>query len=921
MTHIQKIILVLGIVLLFSGCTQEISTEEYLQNGRQFMDQGKLRSAEIEFKNAIKQSPDNQEARILLAQLYLDSYELESAIKELSRALEINSDTETAVLMLAKAYKLAGKSEDLLKRIEVNPVFDSKTQAALHALRGTAFLHLNERAQGLSELNLAKKLDSDSTEVRLAWSTYGEQSERARREWLQPLLTRNGGIPDAWSLLAELEQQNGNLQEAEAAFGKSIELRNYGHIDSAKRALVRLALNDTAGAVDDASYLLKKGAKWPVIHHVLGLVALSERKTNEAQEHFLEALTRDSQYLPSMLYLGIINLERNNLSNAASYLQQYLSRDASSYQANLAYSSLLIKRRQFEQAAEVLHQLNERHPGKTDVLSRLAHSQLLLGKRADARGSLQQALSRDPDNASLRLQYGLLLTRAERELSLGREELKQAIALNSQLIPAYEALFAAYVQERLFDQAGEVAQGLKQARPEVADGDLLLARLALMKGEAESAQQILEKGVETFPGNFKVSDLLAILYLQSNRLDDAKALYGRSFDNEEDNLRAIYRLARVAAHEGNESELQDLLIRAYEAFPTKLAPKQVLSNFYLTRNQPEKAISTLNELEEKEKSLPSSIALMAQAKMDIGEHQHAVRILKTLVARDKRAFSAYLLLAKAYANLSQFQLVRDSLEKALKIQPDHLPGLLALARLDFIQGNIEVFQTQLEYLEKKYPKDQNVLLLRAELNKKNKDFRAAAEVLSEIMENTPRSSVIIDLARIRWASGEQSNAMSLLEDWVKGNPNDVGVLSVLGEFYIAANHMSRAEEVFQTLAELQPDNPVVLNNFAWVLKSSNLKKALDVASKALTIQPENPLVQDTLAMLVLEDGDIPRALELSEKAVQKAPGSLEIQLNYALILFEAGKKQESKAHMQTLMDSAQSDKARQAIREQMQRLF
>ena len=95
---------ILGAILIAAflvACDQH-STEEYLARGEQFAKAGDWASAIIEFKNSVKQDPENALARAKLGQSYVEIASAEAAIKELNRAREYGYSKEFLLIPLAK---------------------------------------------------------------------------------------------------------------------------------------------------------------------------------------------------------------------------------------------------------------------------------------------------------------------------------------------------------------------------------------------------------------------------------------------------------------------------------------------------------------------------------------------------------------------------------------------------------------------------------------------------------------------------------------------------------------------------------------------------------------------------------------------------------------------------------------------------
>ena len=101
-------IVIIGMLLGgLSACGQKTS-EEYIQEAKQFTVENNTNAAILSLKNAIQIEPKSAIARFELGQLYLQQKQFESAEKELNRALEYGYDASKVIPMLTQAYHQTG---------------------------------------------------------------------------------------------------------------------------------------------------------------------------------------------------------------------------------------------------------------------------------------------------------------------------------------------------------------------------------------------------------------------------------------------------------------------------------------------------------------------------------------------------------------------------------------------------------------------------------------------------------------------------------------------------------------------------------------------------------------------------------------------------------------------------------------------
>src|SRR5690606_41146376 len=127
-----------------------------------------------------------------------------------------------------------------------------------------------------------------------------------------------------------------------------------------------------------------------------------------------------------------------------------------------------------------------------------------------------------------------------------------------------------------------------------------------------------------------------------------------------------------------------------------------------------------------------------------------------------------------------------------------------------------------------------------------------------------------------------------LEAALEDDPDDLVVRVLAADHYLSTGNHAAAIAHYETIQARLPDNPVMLNNLAWLYSRTGDSRALATAERALELAPESPQVMDTLGWILHERGDDARAVELVGKARELAPDVPEIRYHHAAPLAETG---------------------------------
>ena len=111
---------------------------------------------------------------------------------------------------------------------------------------------------------------------------------------------------------------------------------------------------------------------------------------------------------------------------------------------------------------------------------------------------------------------------------------------------------------------------------------------------------------------------------------------------------------------------------------------------------------------------------------------------------------------------------------------------------------------------------------------------------------------------------------------------------LLAHHYLTSARYPEAVAQYEKLLQGQPDNPVLLNNLAWLYDQAGDARAVDFAKRAYELVPESAMVMDTYGWILHRRGDTAKALELISEAARLAPQFGEIRYHHAVLLHEAG---------------------------------
>jgi len=120
----------------------------------------------------------------------------------------------------------------------------------------------------------------------------------------------------------------------------------------------------------------------------------------------------------------------------------------------------------------------------------------------------------------------------------------------------------------------------------------------------------------------------------------------------------------------------------------------------------------------------------------------------------------------------------------------------------------------------------------------------------------------------------------ILKEISRGNADNAGLYGMLGDLYFGRGSFEQAVSAYRSALESEPENALVLNNYAWLLATCedssfrDPKLALELAQRAAAIEP-SPHVMDTLAESLFINGRVDEAIAAATTARSLAKTNLQ----------------------------------------------
>ncbi|WP_395403746.1 XrtA/PEP-CTERM system TPR-repeat protein PrsT [Pseudoduganella sp. UC29_106] len=906
-------VLAVSSAMLLGGCKSE-TPESLMAEAKAFQQKGDKKAAQIQLKNLLAQTPDNAEARFLLAKLAYELGNLAAAEKEVRRAIELEYNLEDSRMLLAQVMMGQGEFQKVLDETEF-----SKRTPALLALRGEALLALKQTGKARQEFNdaLAASPDSAAALTGLARLSAIDKDFDAARDFADQAIAKDATSVAAWTFKGELLRNQRKPEEARAAFQEVIKLdptnRN-ANLESAYLDIVAGKYEQAQAAINAAN---KGSPKNFTVRYMQAVLDFSRGNYKTAHENLQAVQKVAPDHLPSVLLLGATEYHLGNLKQAQLSLRKYLdSQPENLYARKLLVGTLL----RTGEPAEAMATLGPVLKGKVSdaaLLELAAEASMQMRQPDKAAGYLEEAVAQVPDRAALHMALGSArLAMGDRTHALS--ELERAVALDSKSLPPIAALVRTQLELGNADQALATLSRVEQQFAKVPQFHLLRGLALLEKKDNAGARASYLKAVELAPTNFAAVGSLARLEVLEKKPEAARQHLQNLLQKDPKSVEVMTALALLADQSGQRDDAKRWLESAVAAQPDAMAPALRLGAYYLRTNEAAKTVELMRKMQVENASNTALLDLLTRALVLTGDTSGALEAASKLVGLAPKSALAQLRLAGVHLALKNENAASEDLKKAVALAPNYIPTYLTQIDLALNKGQVDKALEIARGLQKSHPKSYAGFLAEGDIMMMQKKPAQAVPPYEKSLDVVKTPQMLIKLTTALRLAGKAGEADQRVAQWRKTQPDDPLTGMYVAEQSITARQYKQAAEQLEGVLKKAPNNPAALNNLAWVYQQEKDARAIPTAEQAYKLSGDNPQVMDTLGFILIEQGKLERGLGLLRKASGLAPQAGDIRYHLAVGLHKAGDKAGARKELETALSGAQfaqADDARSLLKE------
>lgn len=241
--------------------------------------------------------------------------------------------------------------------------------------------------------------------------------------------------------------------------------------------------------------------------------------------------------------------------------------------------------------------------------------------------------------------------------------------------------------------------------------------------------------------------------------------------------------------------------------------------------------------------------------------------------------------------LALFDTLPDEDKNSLSIQ--NLKAAVLISN-----GRIQEAETTAKNLEKRYPKDIDVLYTMTMIAQAKNDKKMRTAYLKKILRLDPDNVQALQEEGLDFYSqGNYKAAGETFNKILKKHPNDVEALVWSGKVYYLDNKLKEAENAYRAALKYEPKNSLAIAELARIKSETNrMAEAIADVKQAIVLEPDAAPHWTDLGSYNLQIGRKEEALEAFSRAIELVPDSYFVHIYLAGLHDDLGNKENAVKH-------------------------
>jgi tetratricopeptide (TPR) repeat protein len=716
---------------------------------------------------------------------------------------------------------------------------------------------------------------------------------------------------EAWRGLLSIETHNRNLQGQVPILQNIVELDpkdidsklRLGHLMMAGNALDKALdlANSTLGLDNNNANALAFRAA----------VQLREKNNVEAKRDAQAALDIDPKNVEAVIVLAAERVANGDVDGALLILNRPSAELENNLVIQLFKISLFERTKNFKEAEALLLKLAELYP--KDRAFRQGLVNLYIGQKRydDAEKQLRELATSNPSDVEAGLNVvkflqqlrGAAAARAEllARIKAGQQTFQYQLALADfdfaqgnvadsihlleglaegarspeDVLAAQIKLAQIQFSQKNFDVAETLVASVLRKDSRNTEGLKLKASLLMVRGQLDTATEVLRQALDDQPQQVDLMLLLANVYERRGSIELADKELADA--TKTSNFNAVVGLNYVAflRRRGSIERAEDILIELTRRSPSNITVLSTLADVRLARQNWRGAQEVAETIRQIDNGQTIFEQIQAAALRGQGDYAGSIAILENLQSAAPNAVLPLETLVSTLVRAQKLDEAVSLLQKTLKENPANAEALVLLGSVELQKGMTDQALQNFRSAIERQPKHMGGYQALFEFYFRNLNFDEAEKIARAGLEQQPDHFIMhLDLASALEAKGNYDGAIAEYEKLLKQEPGSMivanNLASLLSDHRTDKVSIDRAYSLASMLRKSEVSS--FKDTIGWIdYLRGDYKSAIQLLEEAAAALPNRPVVQYHLGMSYLATDQTAKASEQFKKALTLRP--------------------------------------------------
>lgn len=487
------------------------------------------------------------------------------------------------------------------------------------------------------------------------------------------------------------------------------------------------------------------------------------------------------------------------------------------------------------------------------------------------------------------------------------ENMQALVAKEPDSIYLQNELGALYLQKGELVKAADVLENAVRHEPIDVETLLLLGPVYHGLNRFQDAIAVYERAVKLPKGkeNAEVYFILAKLYMDADRLNDAKKLIEDGTKSFKDNFAFYYILGEIYVEGKEYNRAEEAYKKTLRLEPNFFEARFALADLYRATKRTNDLINTYSDILAFEpENIPAMMGLSLayrDAKRTAASHE----MMATLAVQ---AMSTSLVMSDLYGIYVDPGNYEDAIyliNGILQVAPNAMDIRYLAALCEQNMGNNAMAQTHYGKITPDSTFYANAVMQSALLYNQAGDSVMALRVLRDAMVNIRNNEELYFFAGLFAADQKLHNEAE--EYYLKALDLNSNNIQYMLQYAMLLERTERQEEAIALMRKvlgIDPENSSALNYIGYVYadKGVNLDEAEILIKRALNSSPNDGYIVDSLGWVYYQKGDYGLALEYLQKAYEMQPGDPVISEHLGDVYVKLNEPEKAKTHYEKALE-------------------